>query len=121
MNTEKVKTVRENLQTVQEKIQTACERSGREPDEITIIGVTKYVSNERAKEAIQAGVIHLGENRDNEFLAKYNDIGHDAKWHFIGTLQSRKVRDDVNNVEDIISVVRILVMSQIVCTEEEPY
>src|SRR5690625_2263153 len=91
-----------------------------EPDEITIIGVTKYVSNERAKEAIQAGVIHLGENRDNEFLAKYNDIGHDAKWHFIGTLQSRKVRDVVNKVEAIHSVERMSVIRQIESRAESP-
>ncbi|GEN30353.1 hypothetical protein HNQ35_000983 [Cerasibacillus quisquiliarum] len=98
--------IRENLQTIQNNIKKACEKSGRKIDEITIIGVTKYVTIERAKEVLDCGIINLAENRTDEFLNKYEEIGNSAKWHFIGTLQSRKTRDVVNKVVAIHSLDR---------------
>ncbi|HEY4600385.1 MAG TPA: YggS family pyridoxal phosphate-dependent enzyme [Cerasibacillus sp.] len=98
--------IRENLQAIQDHIQEACKKSGRQTNEITIIAVTKYVTIERAKEAIESGIIHLAENRTDGFLEKYEEIKDDAKWHFIGTLQSRKTRDVVNKVVAIHSLDR---------------
>src|SRR5699024_2711364 len=96
-----------NLEVNRNNIKEACEKSNRNPEEITVIGVTKYVTIERTKEAIEAGIHHLGENRTDEFLKKYQELKNEnAKWHFIGTLQSRKTREIVNEVEAIHSLDR---------------
>ncbi|NCU16205.1 YggS family pyridoxal phosphate-dependent enzyme [Pallidibacillus pasinlerensis] len=98
--------VKENLAVIQEKIKQTCEKVGRDPQEIKIIAVTKYSTIERTKEAIEAGVIHLGENRDHEFLNKYEVLGDKPTWHFIGTLQSRKVKNIIDKVHYIHSLDR---------------
>lgn len=105
--------IQDNLATLKDRIEKACERVDRDPEEITIIGVTKYVSNERAKELFEAGIVDIGENRTEEMLEKYDAIGDDANWHFIGTLQSRKVRDIIGKVKMIHSLERESVARQI--------
>ncbi|WP_181348879.1 YggS family pyridoxal phosphate-dependent enzyme [Thalassobacillus sp. CUG 92003] len=99
-------TVADHLQSLQQSIRQACEKSGRAPSDITIIAVTKYVTIDRAKEALAAGVNHLGENRKEEFLEKYQAIEGEAFWHFIGSLQSRKVKDIISYVDMIHSLDR---------------
>ncbi|MFC3040254.1 YggS family pyridoxal phosphate-dependent enzyme [Virgibacillus xinjiangensis] len=95
-----------NLEDINQKIRQACERSNRNPDEITIIGVTKYVTIERTEETVQAGVKNLAENRMEGFLEKYNHLNNEAIWHFIGTLQSRKVKEVINQVDYLHSLDR---------------
>ena len=56
------------IQQIEEKIQAACERSGRNRDEVHIVAVTKSVSNERTAEILAAGFEHLGENRPDGFM-----------------------------------------------------
>src|SRR5699024_5514404 len=102
-----------NLEKIQNKIEAACERSNRDPKDITVIGVTKYVTIERTKEAIDAGVKNIGENRSEELVSKYEQIEEDANWHFIGTLQSRKARDVINKVVAIHSLDRLSLARQI--------
>ncbi|WP_249869860.1 YggS family pyridoxal phosphate-dependent enzyme [Oceanobacillus saliphilus] len=102
-----------NLEWIQEKIGQACARSGRNPDDITIIGVTKYVTIERTKEAIDAGVKNLGENRNEGFLEKHSHIGNQAKWHFIGSLQSRKVKDIIDKIDALHSLDRMSLANEI--------
>lgn len=98
--------VAENLETIQANIRQACERAGRSINEISIIAVTKYVSVDRAKQAIEAGVEHLGENRVEGLNEKYEEIGQDVQWHFIGTLQSRKVKEVIDQVSMVHSLDR---------------
>src|SRR5690625_7765364 len=93
--------VSEDLSLIQDTIKQACKRANRNVEEITIIGVTKYVTIERTKELIAAGITNIGENRTDELLHKYDAIEEDAQWHFIGTLQSRKVRDLIGKVSAI--------------------
>ncbi|WP_163970884.1 YggS family pyridoxal phosphate-dependent enzyme [Oceanobacillus halotolerans] len=96
-----------NLATIKDKIKHACERSSRNPEDINIIGVTKYVTIERTKETIDAGITNLGENRLEGFLEKHNHFKQESvKWHFIGTLQSRKVKDVIDKVDAIHSLDR---------------
>ena len=73
-----------------------------------LIAVTKYVSTERAKEALEAGITHLGENRDEGLLAKWEVLEDKPVWHFIGSLQTRKVKNIINIVEYIHSLDRIV-------------
>ncbi len=105
--------VRTNLEEIYHNIKQACQNVNRKPSEITIIGVTKYVTIERAEEAIEAGITNLGENRTEELTEKYNHIKDYAKWHFIGTLQSRKVKDIIDKVDVIHSLDRLSVAKQI--------
>lgn len=98
--------VQTNLKEIQQDIREACEKSGRNPDDITLIAVTKYVTIERTKEAIAAGVENLGENRPEGLLDKKDAISEDVNWHFIGTLQSRKVKEIINDVDYIHSLDR---------------
>jgi len=64
-----------------------------------VIAVTKYVTIERAREAYQAGIRHFGENRLEGFKEKKEALPKDAVLHFIGSLQSRKVKDVINDVD----------------------
>jgi PLP dependent protein len=105
--------VEENLKSIQEKIDEACKRSGRNPDEVTIIAVTKYVSAERAKEAVSAGIVNLGENRDDGMLSKHEEIRDAAKWHFIGSLQTRKVKNIIGIADYIHSLDRLSLAKEI--------
>lgn len=99
--------VADNLSEIQAKINDTCSKIGRDPKEIEIIAVTKYVSIDRAKEALEAGVRHLGENRDAGLITKYEEIKSQAKWHFIGTLQTRKVKEIIGKADYIHSLDRI--------------
>lgn len=111
--------VEENLKSILEKIDEACKRSGRNPGEVTIIAVTKYVSTERAKEAVSAGIANLGENRNDGMLAKHEEIGHAAKWHFIGSLQTRKVKNIIGIADYIHSLDRLSLAKEIDKRAEE--
>lgn len=96
----------ENLQAIQENILQACMKSNRNPNEVKIIAVTKYVSNDRAKEAIEAGILNLGENYDEGLIAKWEVLQDKPTWHFIGSLQTRKVRNIIDKVDYIHSLDR---------------
>jgi pyridoxal phosphate enzyme (YggS family) len=112
--------VRSNLADINHHIKQACHRVNREPSEITIIGVTKYVTIERAEKLIEAGIINLGENRVEEFLDKHNQIKDQVKWHFIGTLQSRKVKDVIHKIDAIHSLDRLSIAKQINNRTQKP-
>lgn len=105
--------VQDNLEQIKKQITEACSRTDRNPQDIHIVAVTKYVSIERAKEAVEAGVIHIGENRDEGLLAKYDALGDDVKWHFIGSLQSRKVKNIIDKIDYIHSLERLSLAKEI--------
>lgn len=106
-------TVVEKLASIQTKMKEVCEQTGRRIEDVQIIAVTKYVSIERAKEALAAGIKHLGENRSEGFLTKYEAIKDCATWHFIGTLQSRKVKQIIDYVDYIHSLDRLSLAKEI--------
>ncbi|ANB60929.1 YggS family pyridoxal phosphate-dependent enzyme [Anoxybacteroides amylolyticum] len=105
--------VRERLAIIRSNIDEACHRVGRDNNDVRIIAVTKYVSIERAKEAVVAGVADLGENRDDGLLQKYEAIGKEATWHFIGTLQSRKVKNVIDKIDYLHSLDRLSLAQEI--------
>lgn len=102
-----------NLLHIKENIKQACEKSNRSEDDVQIIAVTKYVSTDRAKEALEAGITHLGENRVEGFKKKYVELEKQATWHFIGTLQSRKVKEIIEEIDVIHSLDRISLAKEI--------
>ena len=103
----------ENLQAIQKNITEACVKVNRNPDEVKIIAVTKYVSIERAKEALEAGILHLGENYDEGLMAKWEVLQDKPNWHFIGSLQSRKVKNIIDKVNYIHSLDRLSLAKEI--------
>lgn len=98
--------VEENAEIIKKNIMKACQKAGRDPQEITIIAVTKYVTIERANEAIAAGITNLGENRLEGFKEKFSAIENKATWHFIGSLQSRKVKELAAEIDCLHSLDR---------------
>ncbi len=79
--------VAEHLASVRERIA----RAGRDPDEITIVAVTKGFGPEVCRKALDAGLSVLGENRVQEAVQKMGEVAG-AEWHLIGHLQTNKVR-----------------------------
>ncbi|MBR6524210.1 MAG: YggS family pyridoxal phosphate-dependent enzyme [Clostridia bacterium] len=94
----------DNVKRVRERIENACARVGRNPDEITLIGVTKTHGADIINEGISAGITDIGENRVQEITAKYDDIDKAAKIHLIGHLQTNKVKYIADKVAMIHSV-----------------
>jgi len=84
--------LRENLESVRKRIRDAAARSGRNPDDILLLGVTKTVNPEVMREAYDLGLREFGENRVQEFLSKADIIGRECRWHIIGRLQTNKVK-----------------------------
>ena len=84
--------IKENLLRVMERIGTAARKTGRDPEEIKLVAVSKTVETDRIKEAIEGGVTILGENYVQEAQKKIEEIGRPVSWHFIGHLQSNKAK-----------------------------
>jgi PLP dependent protein len=103
----------ENLKHIRSNIEQASNRSGRNQEEVTIIAVTKYVSVERAQEAVEAGILHLGENRDEGLLNKWNHLGDKPTWHYIGTLQTRKVKNVIDKIDYLHSLDRLSLAKEV--------
>ena len=79
-----------NIEAVRARIDAACERSGRRTDEVTLVVVTKTVGVDKIQEALDAGVVHLGENRVQDALPKIDSFQahQDLTWHMIGHVQT---------------------------------
>ena len=95
------------LEKVLERIEKACLRSGRSPGEVRLLGATKTVPPEKIRKFYRCGLRLFGENRVQEFLKKYEDLRDlDIEWHFIGRLQSNKVKYILGKVTLIHSLDR---------------
>ena len=86
-----IMTIRENLASVQARISQAARVSGRSEQDIQLLGVTKYAPDEDVQQLIDAGLLVLGENRVQNARARLERFP-EAEWHFIGRLQTNKVR-----------------------------
>ncbi len=96
--------IAENLKHIQDNIERAAIKSGRSAKDITLIGVTKTIDTIRIKELLQLGVTNLGENRVQELVSKYDELGASVSWHQIGQLQTNKVKYIIDKVTLIHSV-----------------
>lgn len=95
-----------NVRDIVDRIGRAALRAGRRPETVSLVAVTKTISAERIRQAVDAGVRVLGESRLQEALPKIEALRgqRDLGWHFIGRLQRRKVRSVVGTFEMIHSV-----------------
>lgn len=93
-----------NYAEIREKINLSAEKSGRTAEDVILLAATKTVSVDKINYAIEKGISYIGENRVQELLSKDDDINKSAHRHFIGHLQTNKVKDIVPRVEMIESV-----------------
>lgn len=84
--------VKENLAIVEDKIKRACEHAGRDVSEVTLISVSKTKPVEMIQEAYDYGKRAFGENKAQELKDKFEVLPKDIQWHFIGHLQTNKIK-----------------------------
>ena len=96
-----------NLQAITARIVSAAESAGRDPEEITLIAVTKIFPVSDVKILYELGVRDFGENRDQEGSVKFSELPEDSNWHFQGQIQSNKLKsiatwaDVIHSIDDI--------------------
>ncbi len=106
----KASSIKENLDVIHQRIESACERVGRNPDEIQILPVTKTVHPNRIKEVLELGFTEIGENRIQEAerkVVEMEEFEPQPTWHFIGHLQSNKVKNVVRFAAMVQSIDRL--------------
>ena len=101
-----------NYQGVLKRLKSAAEKSGRDISEITLLAATKTVDSDTINYAIEKGITHIGENRVQELISKHGLL-RPAHSHFIGHLQTNKVKDIIDKVEMIESVDSIRLANEI--------
>lgn len=84
--------IRENLEIVEKNIQSACERAGRNREEVTLIAVSKTKPVSDIRQAMECGITVFGENKVQEIRDKTEEITEPLSWHMIGHLQANKVK-----------------------------
>ena len=107
-------TIQDNLTVIRKQIDAAAAACGRNPADITLVGVSKKHSVEKMRQAIDAGLTDLGENYIQEAVDKIEAIGKtEACWHFIGHLQSNKARFAVQYFDLIHTVDKVKLAKEI--------
>lgn len=96
--------IKENLEQVRKNIVEACRAAGRDPNEVTLIAVSKTKPVSLLREAYDADARCFGENKVQEIMDKYPQLPEDIQWHMIGHLQRNKVKYIVDKVAMIHSV-----------------
>jgi len=99
-----------NLETIRREIKAACTKAGRQPESVRLIAVSKTKPATQIKEALDAGQIEFGESYVQEFLEKSGDPlleNSPIVWHFIGHLQSNKVRSIIDKVSLVHGIDRL--------------
>jgi hypothetical protein len=102
-----------NLAEIRERIATAALKAGRQPEDIRLVAVSKTHPAALVDEAARAGQKLFGENYVQEFTAKAGEVAEPVEWHFIGHLQSNKVRQIAGKVSLIHSVDRLSLAEEI--------
>ena len=99
--------IKQSLHVIHERISDACARNGRSADEVTLMLATKTQSVQTLRAAVALGEHLFGENRVQELVPKHDEMNDlPVTWHFIGHLQTNKVRDVIGRVQCIQSVDR---------------
>lgn len=105
--------VLENLEEVNKRILSACKRAGRDPEEVTLVAVSKTKPASMIEEAYAVGIRDFGENKVQELCEKHEALPKDIRWHMIGHLQRNKVKQVVDKAVLIHSVDSLRLAEQI--------
>ncbi|WP_405173296.1 YggS family pyridoxal phosphate-dependent enzyme [Paenibacillus sp. FSL H8-0260] len=100
-------TLQERIAEVEERVARACAASGRDRNDVKVIAVTKYVSLEMVSSVLEAGLEHVAESRWQDAEHKWKVLGDKGTWHFIGHLQTNKVKDVIGKFQYIHSLDRM--------------
>lgn len=84
--------IQENIASVEQNIKAACKRANRNPEEVTLIAVSKTKPLSDIEEAIACGMREFGENKVQELMDKIPNVSTPVHWHLIGHLQTNKVK-----------------------------
>lgn len=96
----------QRYQDVQTRVRAACARVGRNPKDVTIVAVSKKQTIDTILQAYEMGIRDFGENYVQELLVKIQALPKDIRWHYIGELQSKKIKSIVEHVSMIHSLSR---------------
>lgn len=96
--------IKENIALVKENMEKACRKVSRNPEEASLIAVSKTKPVDMLREAYEAGCRDFGENKVQELVDKYGQLPDDIRWHMIGHLQRNKVKYIIDKVFLIHSV-----------------
>lgn len=105
--------INENYQKIQNRILESCNSVGRDPSEVTVIAITKTYPASDVDLLNNIGVHNVGENKDQEASQKFNEVKNKFTWHFVGQLQTNKVKSVVQYADFIHSVDRISLAKEI--------
>ncbi len=105
--------LQDRLSEVEHRIREACGRCGRSEEEIQIIAVTKYTTAKATEQVLLSGLTHVGESRAQEAQSKWEALQPRGTWHFIGHLQTNKVKEVIGKFEYIHSLDRLSLMKEI--------
>lgn len=93
-------TLKEKAQKIFAQVAESCQAAGVPESSVKVIAVTKYVDSSLTKELIASGVTDIGENRVDKFLVKKALLkDENVTWHFIGSLQRRKVKEVIDEID----------------------
>lgn len=96
--------IRDNIGKIRERVRAACAKANRDPAEVTIVAISKGRTVEQVKEAVEAGITDIGENRVQEASLKLRGLTPQVKKHMVGHLQTNKAKDAVGVFDLIQSV-----------------
>lgn len=106
--------ISQNIDQIKHRIDATCKKCGRNPEEITLIAVSKTKPNEAIIDAFSSNQLHFGENKMQELQSKMQEIEEDdIQWHMIGTMQSNKIKYIAQRVNWIHSVSKIKYLNEI--------
>ncbi len=108
--------IKQNIKNVQQTIQT-CQH---DLERVRIVAATKYADIKQMEELYEGGITIMGENRVDSFLEKKDQLTLPIEWHFIGTLQSRKVKDMINDIDVLHSLDRLSLAREIEKYRQKP-
>lgn len=102
-----------DVEAIRQQIRSAAQAAGRSEEDITLLGASKYADVNQVYQAYQQGLTCFGENRSEGLLSKKDKLPDDISWHFIGQLQTNKVKYIIDNVELIHSLDRLSLANEL--------
>lgn len=101
---ENLEYIKENINSIKHNIDNAAKKSNRNSSDILLLAVTKTVNVDKMKFAAECGLNYFGENKVQELVKKYENLGTDYNWHMIGHLQTNKIKYIIDKIQLIHSV-----------------
>ncbi len=105
--------IAENYKKIKTRILDACNKTGRNPTEVTLIAITKTYPANDIDLLKSLGIENVGENKDQEASLKFNEVKNKFTWHFVGQLQTNKVKSVLQYADYIHSIDRLNLVKEV--------